>query len=837
MMSVAAASPVLLLVSSLYLSGGCLGLFQAEPGPAVAAPVPRHHRASYSLYGGAHGHGAGSSSNSGSGRVRGRNWCARHVTRNVSCAVLNGSHSHVRAEPQRCRWGQDNCPGGRTTYLYRAYLTPVYKVGYKSVTELKWSCCPGFSGSDCEVGVSGHSGRPSPTPATPGRPHRVNGHGGPPRAVPALGERVVRVEAALSQLGASVLALRSSLGDADGRPAPPRDGGVLEALGRVDEVEEALRRKSDALDELRGLVFAHGHRIEELAEGGAARRKAVDEEKAPDYAAIVTAALRERGGGGGGPAPVLTGAAHGAHGAHGAVLNGIGEEGAGEPCGEACAERLLDLERRLEEERLESHRFRLHVNATVSELRQELHSLHGSVEAAAAAVAAARPLEEPEEPPLVALLLRRLADVESRVDASPCCSPGAAAGVEGRLAALDARLSHVERELTDGGGDGAELEGAWRAEAELAARRLDTLEGAVRRLAERGEATERAADAVRVEAEALRRTAAQLNAPLADGAEAERPLGDEVSRLGDEVSRLGDEVSRLGERASAADGRAARLEGEVARVEAVAAEDARRCRESCPGAAAARPAWEACGGEAFCLKLDSISLGLRGLRDGLTEHVAALWDRLLEVNGTVGTHGAELRALQGAGVRGAAATVAPPQQTGSLPIETLAGLPEGRPPYPRCAAFSAALTRPAGQHETVKFDRVLVNDGGHYDPESGIFQVPFDGRYLVSVTVSGGPRGVPVDALLAVSEEPLLRLRSPAPVAAASPAEEGVAGEEGGRAVEPWAPGEAGVASASLVVCLKAGQALYVENAGGAVAHGDESRSTFSAVLLYEADA
>ncbi|XP_061410016.1 EMILIN-1-like [Lethenteron reissneri] len=115
MMSGAAASPVLLLflVSSLYLSEGCLGLFQAGSGPAAAAPVPRHHRASYSLYGGAHGHGAGSSS----GRGRGRNWCARHVTRNVSCAVLNGSHSHVRAEPQRCRWGQDHCPGGRTTYL------------------------------------------------------------------------------------------------------------------------------------------------------------------------------------------------------------------------------------------------------------------------------------------------------------------------------------------------------------------------------------------------------------------------------------------------------------------------------------------------------------------------------------------------------------------------------------------------------------------------------------------------------------------------------------------------------------------------------------------------
>lgn len=35
---------------------------------------------------------------------------------------------------------------------YRTLFKPQYKVGYKTITELEWRCCPGYSGENCGVG-------------------------------------------------------------------------------------------------------------------------------------------------------------------------------------------------------------------------------------------------------------------------------------------------------------------------------------------------------------------------------------------------------------------------------------------------------------------------------------------------------------------------------------------------------------------------------------------------------------------------------------------------------------------------------------------------------------
>lgn len=35
---------------------------------------------------------------------------------------------------------------------YRTLFKPQYKVGYKTITELEWRCCPGFSGESCGDG-------------------------------------------------------------------------------------------------------------------------------------------------------------------------------------------------------------------------------------------------------------------------------------------------------------------------------------------------------------------------------------------------------------------------------------------------------------------------------------------------------------------------------------------------------------------------------------------------------------------------------------------------------------------------------------------------------------
>lgn len=38
------------------------------------------------------------------------------------------------------------------SFRYRTFLKPKYKVGYKTVTELEWRCCPGYSGENCYDG-------------------------------------------------------------------------------------------------------------------------------------------------------------------------------------------------------------------------------------------------------------------------------------------------------------------------------------------------------------------------------------------------------------------------------------------------------------------------------------------------------------------------------------------------------------------------------------------------------------------------------------------------------------------------------------------------------------
>ncbi|XP_063397841.1 complement C1q-like protein 2 [Mytilus trossulus] len=52
-------------------------------------------------------------------------------------------------------------------------------------------------------------------------------------------------------------------------------------------------------------------------------------------------------------------------------------------------------------------------------------------------------------------------------------------------------------------------------------------------------------------------------------------------------------------------------------------------------------------------------------------------------------------------------------------------------------AFTASLSAPksVGKHEILKFDTVWTNNGNHYNPSTGIFQVPKEGLYQVSATV------------------------------------------------------------------------------------------------------
>ncbi|NWH71625.1 EMIL1 protein, partial [Piaya cayana] len=132
-----------------------------------------------------------------------RNWCAYVVTRSVSCVVEDGVESFVKPDFQPCPWGQLQCP---RVLAYRTFLRPRYKVSQRTVSELAWRCCQGYSGPDCTE----TSAPASPLPT--GRP-TLSGFGNP-----------------LSGLGGE-----GSVGDAE----------------KVQRLEEQVRRLSEALEELR----------------------------------------------------------------------------------------------------------------------------------------------------------------------------------------------------------------------------------------------------------------------------------------------------------------------------------------------------------------------------------------------------------------------------------------------------------------------------------------------------------------------------------------------------------------------------------------------------------
>ncbi|MXQ87728.1 hypothetical protein E5288_WYG018184 [Bos mutus] len=279
--------------------------------------------------------------------------------------------------------------------------------------------------------------------------------------------------------------------------------------------------------------------------------------------------------------------------------------------------------------------------------------------------------------------------------------------------------------------------------------------------------------------------------------------------------------------------------------------------------------------EGVCERLDTVAGGLQGLREGLSRHVAGLWAGLRETNSTSQTQAALLEKLlegqAGLGKRlgalnsslllledqlhqfslkdltGPAGEAGPPGPPGMQGPPGPAGPPgppgkdgqkgpmgppgeraeilgpEGAPAasVPR-VAFSAALSLPRSEPGTVPFDRVLLNDGGYYDPETGVFTAPLAGRYLLSAVLTGH-RHEKVEAVLSRSNLGVARIDSGGyepeglenkPVAESQPS-----------------PGALGVFS--LILPLQVGDTVCIDLVMGQLAHSEEPLTIFSGALLY----
>ncbi|KAF4110536.1 hypothetical protein G5714_007567 [Onychostoma macrolepis] len=105
----------------------------------ITVPLTNGTPSRYSLF-------QGSPYSSSASRQRNKNWCAFVVHKNVTCAVLAANENVMEPQLLPCPPHQPDCT---QRLMYQTHMRPMYKIGYKQVTELEWRCCPGYQGHDC----------------------------------------------------------------------------------------------------------------------------------------------------------------------------------------------------------------------------------------------------------------------------------------------------------------------------------------------------------------------------------------------------------------------------------------------------------------------------------------------------------------------------------------------------------------------------------------------------------------------------------------------------------------------------------------------------------------
>uniref|UniRef100_A0A8C2C5T2 Elastin microfibril interfacer 3 n=1 Tax=Cyprinus carpio TaxID=7962 RepID=A0A8C2C5T2_CYPCA len=214
--------------------------------------------------------------------------------------MQDGVATYVKPEyTTKCIWGQ-KCP------VYRTLFKPQYKVGYKTITELEWRCCPGFSGESCGDGPTSDSDVMMPPfrGSFPRPGYRLHS----PKAG-VSGERLDRIEENLRKLsqdldtlnGLDTKKMLTTLlggvprlldtsvgfglipeGTPNGLDGEENLPGFGELVGRVMEVKDELRTKSDMLDEIRGMVMGHDGQLKKLIDTATGRPVPADQRHLED---------------------------------------------------------------------------------------------------------------------------------------------------------------------------------------------------------------------------------------------------------------------------------------------------------------------------------------------------------------------------------------------------------------------------------------------------------------------------------------------------------------------------------------------------------------------------
>uniref|UniRef100_A0A672ZGZ2 Elastin microfibril interfacer 3a n=1 Tax=Sphaeramia orbicularis TaxID=375764 RepID=A0A672ZGZ2_9TELE len=145
------------------------------------------------------------------------------IEKTVTFTMQDGAAPYVKVEYNKCSWGK-KCP----TLLYRLMYKPMYKVAHKTVTELEWRCCPGYSGYACMDGPPAYHHPMNMMPPFKGPPMK-----GPPFKGPQFKERLFRMEEDVRRLHQGLETLRGTVnGLEDGLRASLREDAnrMLSAL-------------------------------------------------------------------------------------------------------------------------------------------------------------------------------------------------------------------------------------------------------------------------------------------------------------------------------------------------------------------------------------------------------------------------------------------------------------------------------------------------------------------------------------------------------------------------------------------------------------------------------
>ncbi|CAL9689253.1 unnamed protein product [Knipowitschia caucasica] len=261
-------------------------------------------------------------------RHKNRNWCAYVVQRNVSCAVQSGVETFQEPAMPPCPNYRPEC---QPQVTYRTRFRPTYKIAFKRVTDLEWRCCPGFTGPDCKdmKPVSNQPidpGTQTFLPQNPAYPRhtqrterRETGqqetrHGSPDK-VRLLEDEVQRLSQTVLDLQSSLTGLTNNLktnleddtkkmivtlfnnmrppenatapiqeespavldGHQTNRGGLVGDKAIEKIVARLDDMNNALKSKDEAIEDLKGTVSGHEGQLRVLMDASQAQTPTIPE--------------------------------------------------------------------------------------------------------------------------------------------------------------------------------------------------------------------------------------------------------------------------------------------------------------------------------------------------------------------------------------------------------------------------------------------------------------------------------------------------------------------------------------------------------------------------------